>query len=464
MSILQLPNSKSTDSNELPSEVQENMQGLADFVLSQLPSGPTSPEEFEGVEIKARDVGMAVSRKIIKDHLEAQNRHYPKRIEQGGQTWYRAKPTRHTIITAVGSVEFERCRYRTGKPGLSLFPVDDSLGLVDGHLTRRAGLLSVEMTSHCPPREAHEIFRKMGMLEPSASTLHRVTRLMHAEWDATAPEDKQMIRSGEDIPAEATSIAVSLDGIMVPLAKGGGGVSEGSWREASCGTVSFQDGEGNRLKTLYYGRMPESGKATLKGQLATTVAQVRDLRPDIRVAAIADGAVDNWTFLEGLDPDARALDFWHACQHLADASDHIAKEGWFTTWRRTLRDDPDGVGKVIRSLRYYKGRAKEPRGRETIRRVLNYFVKNRSRMRYSELRAEKLAIGSGVVEAANKTLVTARMKRSGMRWHINSGQAILSFRALQKSGFLESAWAIMMDKRGAAANNNFAVENLAIAA
>ncbi len=168
---------------------------------------------------------------LCKEHLDAQNRHYPKRIEQGRQTWYRAYPTPHTIITAVGSVEFERCRYRTGKPGLSLFPVDDSLGLVDGHPARRAGLLSVEMTSHCPPREAHEIFRKMGMIEPSASTLHRVARLMHAEWDATAPEDKQMIRSGEDIPGEATSIAVSLDGIMVPLAKGGGGVSEGSWRE-----------------------------------------------------------------------------------------------------------------------------------------------------------------------------------------------------------------------------------------
>ena len=132
MSILQLPNSKSTDSNELPSEVHENMQGLSDFVLSQLPSGPTSPEEFEGVEIKARDVGMAVSRKIIKDHLEAQNRHYPKRIEQGGQTWYQAKPTRHTIITAVGSVEFERCRYRTGNPACRCFPLTTALGWSTG--------------------------------------------------------------------------------------------------------------------------------------------------------------------------------------------------------------------------------------------------------------------------------------------------------------------------------------------
>jgi len=81
----------------------------------------------------------------------------------------------------------------------------------------------------------------------------------------------------------------------------------------------------------------------------------------------------------------------------------------------------------------------EPGARETFRRVLNYFVKTRSRMRYSEIRAKKLAIGSGVVEAANKTLAAGRMKRSGMRWHIKSEQAIQGFRALQKSGFFASA-------------------------
>jgi len=39
-------------------------------------------------------------------------------------------------------VEFERCRYRTGKHGPSLFPVDESLGLAGGHPARRAKLMS----------------------------------------------------------------------------------------------------------------------------------------------------------------------------------------------------------------------------------------------------------------------------------------------------------------------------------
>jgi hypothetical protein len=42
-------------------------------------------------------------------------------------------------------------------------------------------------------------------------------------------------------------------------------------------------------------------------------------------------------------------------------------------------------------------------------------------MRYAELRAHNLPIGSGVVEAAWKTLVSQRLKRSGMRWRTEGG-------------------------------------------
>ncbi len=53
-------------------------------------------------------------------------------------------------------------------------------------------------------------------------------------------------------------------------------------------------------------------------------------------------------------------------------------------------------------------------------------------MRYHALKEAGIAIGSGVVEAANKTLVAQRMKRSGMRWRIVGGQAVLTFRALRR--------------------------------
>ena len=77
-----------------------------------------------------------------------------------------------------------------------------------------------------------------------------------------------------------------------------------------------------------------------------------------------------------------------------------------------LRHDHGGVEKVIRALRYL--RDKHPR-RKRIGQVLGYFRRNRKRMDYAGAAERGLPIGSGVVEAACKTLVTERMKRSGMR-------------------------------------------------
>ena len=66
-------------------------------------------------------------------------------------------------------------------------------------------------------------------------------------------------------------------------------------------------------------------------------------------------------------------------------------------------------------------------------------------MRYHDLCARFLPIGSGVVEAACKTLVSQRLKRSGMRWRVPGGQAILTFRALCQSERFERAWPLLVE-------------------
>ena len=73
------------------------------------------------------------------------------------------------------------------------------------------------------------------------------------------------------------------------------------------------------------------------------------------------------------------------------------------------------------------------------KKILKYFRRNRHRMR----KEQGLPIGSGVTEAACKTLATQRMKRSGMRWGEQGGQAILSFRALVQSNRFERAWTLL---------------------
>ena len=56
---------------------------------------------------------------------------------------------------------------------------------------------------------------------------------------------------------------------------------------------------------------------------------------------------------------------------------------------------------------------------------------------------EGFMIGSGVVEAACKTLVTQRLKLSAMRWGRDGAQAVLTMRGWDQSDRFDEAWALV---------------------
>ena len=451
MAVSQPRLSSSIDLSGLPPRVVAAVAQMTAVCHQQLGS-ERSPGAFEETERRVRESVHALGCEILGACAESRDDGAP-RIERDGQSWFRVAPTPKTIMSSLGPVAYRRARYRTGASSTSLMPVDESLGLVNDYLTRPAAQLGLMMMGHCTAREAEEFFEQVGGMTPSVSTLQRLTVTMQERWERLGPEALAGIGEAEDIPQEAVTVSVSLDGVMVALRAGEDGRAEACWREAACGTVSFHDAEGERLKTIYLGRMPESGKLTLKAQLASEVAHIRRLRPEVGIVAVADGAADNWTFLEGLEPETEVIDFWHACEHLRVAADHAVAAHWFEKYREILRHDPRGVAKVIRALCHLRDRA-APADRPEVERELAFFRKHRHRMRYHALREAGIAIGSGVVEAANKTLVTQRMKRSGMRWRIVGGQAVLTFRALLKSGRFESAWKAMIDADPAPANDN----------
>ena len=193
--------------------------------------------------------------------------------------------------------------------------------------------------------------------------------------------------------------------------------------------------------------MPQSRKATLKTMVAAEVEAVLDQRPDLTVVKLADGAKDNWTFLTRALPDGvELIDFYHAAEQLKGAfdaaygADSPKAAAQFEKYRHRLRHEPDAVESVIRTLLYL--RSKHPDS-QRIAQVLGYFRGNRHRMRYAETKARGLPIGSGIVEAACKTLVTERLKRSGMRWGARGGQAILTLRSLVQSHRFEHAWTLL---------------------
>ena len=100
----------------------------------------------------------------------------------------------------------------------------------------------------------------------------------------------------------------------------------------------------------------------------------------------------------------------------------------FEKSRHRLRHEPGGVREP--SFARWCICARSIRTESALLRCWGYFRGHRHRMRYAEAKAQRLPIGSGVVEAACKTLVAERLKRSGMRWGHCGGQAILTLRAL----------------------------------
>ncbi len=380
-------------------------------------------------------------------------------VERDGKIFTRVDKTPKTVMSTFGPVTYARHRDRRAASA-SVVPVDEEASLVMDYFTEPAGELAVFLSSQLPAVGCREVCQRMGGMTLTQSTLQRLAGGTAEAWEEVRDEALDGIRAVEGIPEEAATVCVSLDGVMVPVREEAHGSLTTCYREASCGTVSWFDSDGERLATTALGHMPEKNKATLKEQLAAELAHVRTMAPDISIVAVADGARDNWGWLDGITP-LTLLDDWHVCQHLAKARDAIGDKGeaWYRRYKRLLRDDLQGVDKVLRSLRHDRKAAATVAHAETLREVITDVENNRHRMAYRRWRDLKRPIGSGVVEAANKTLVTRRMKLSGQRWNHDGGQAVLTWRALHHSGRFDAAWQDVMTRlnphsRTSAANDN----------
>jgi hypothetical protein len=249
------------------------------------------------------------------------------------------------------------------------------------------------------------------------------------------------------------------DGLKKEAAAGKQASGPLGYREIGCGSVALYDQEGQRLNTVRYGRMPEGKKTTLRQQLTAECQHILAQTPHLTLVKLADGAPDNWDYLSkldlGLPPSAQAdlaqieiVDFCHAADHLKRGCEAIwphdpdKSKAKFETWRTALKEVEGGADKVIRSFRSYLGRL-SGKNKAALQTELTYFLNQRPRMNYASYLNQSLPIASGVIEATCKTLVTQRMKCSGMRWGMPGGQAVLTLRSLIQSDRWQQAWSII---------------------
>jgi len=105
--------------------------------------------------------------------------------------------------------------------------------------------------------------------------------------------------------------------------------------------------------------------------------------------------------------------------------------------RHALRHERFGVDTVLAALDDLEA-ARKVKTRP--RRGARFFRTHVERMRYAENAAQGLPLGTGVMEGTCKSLVSDRLKRSGMSWSLAGGQAILNVRGLVQSDRFDRAW------------------------
>ena len=94
-------------------------------------------------------------------------------------------------------------------------------------------------------------------MTPSRSTLDRLPKELSERWERQRAEFEQSLRLTEEVPQEAVIVAVSLDGVMVPMKAGqrkekAGKPTRGpaGYCEAACATVTVYDHERAPLHTV----------------------------------------------------------------------------------------------------------------------------------------------------------------------------------------------------------------------
>jgi len=442
-------------------------QRLRHFVRERTQAWKTGTPDFEAFERELHEQMMALEREVVAAELGRYDV-AAERIAVGGVVYHPVLTTAETYLSAAGLVEVTRHLYRpAGRNTKSICPLELRVGMVRGYWTPRAARLGAFVVAQLTPGDAEALFHELGAMGPSRSSLDRLPRELSHHWEAHREAWEAALRAQETLPAAATTVALSVDGVMAPMKAGAGhrqakrteagkhASGPAGNREVGCGTVSLYDPDGERLQTIRYARMPEAKKVTLGTQLQAELQVLLATQPTLLRVHLADGAEGNWSLLAtlaqalGLPPESylEIVDFYHACDHLKNGCDAIWGESTprgqaeFIRLKTLLKEDEQGADRIIRVFRYQRTHLTGLR-RKRLQTELTYFRNQRPRMQYADYVRRKLPIASGVMEAACKTLVTQRLKRSGMAWTPEGGQAILTLRSLIQSQRWSHAWTL----------------------
>jgi Uncharacterised protein family (UPF0236) len=355
---------------------------------------------------------------------------------------------------------------------------EDELWGVDGTRTspgvqRQVSYLCAMLTFE----EAAETFRRMlplGMSARQALNLMKpVGKALEAREDEavkavfekalqskTEEDEKPSQTNGKDIDR----LYIELDGIFARMRRGSVPMEEHElkrtgdiYREMKVGATFLAErglerselGEGVYIDTPKEGSMRYVARRTAKGgfgPLLYALAEASGLSRAQQVVVLGDGAVWIWKLVAEHFPEAvQIVDLYHAEEHVWEVAHAVygsqsqnaciwAKQACTLLAHGKIEDLVEAIGKLPTIV------PAEGESRSVPQKAVDYFTTNAERMRYPAFRAQGMHIGSGIAEAACKTVVETRAKRSGMRWTPEGLDAVLPLRAAKLNGTYDQFW------------------------
>lgn len=282
----------------------------------------------------------------------------------------------------------------------------------------------LDLNTRLPYREGYAALQVQGL----DIGLSRCERLSQRYAEVVVAELEQWVSDHQDLESDAYALpkryVVELDGVMVlEQDKPVKGQCEG--REVKQALVYPLD-DNTHQEHIAQALRSDEFEAWTQALLRQAGVKQHD-----ELIAIADGAAWIDETFARLGVEQRILDVYHATEYLdtlmkALGYDEGLRQAHRASW---CRGDIDA--RVW--LKHYvtdKNIDTSTWSQEACS-ALRYLAKRLDQMAYWSFREKGYPIGSGAVEGANKSVIGARMKRSGMRWSKSGINRMAAMRSLQ---------------------------------
>jgi len=458
--------------------IQEEVEGF--FAQVQ----DLSEGDLEHLEEQVVKTSQQMGRRLLEGILDSRLREQRPVARRQGSCGHRQRLVGERpkeLLTLVGPVRFVRPYYQclevpTAEKSCTHGEApDDALWGVHERRTTRGvqreisylcGRLTFEeaaesLCRHVPlgmsARQALSLMRPVG--EALASAEDRQVKSLQAEAKqarSQPPEERQT--------KEIERLSIELDGVLARMRRGSVPMEKEErqrqgdvYREIKAGAV-FRAERGPKRSELVPGvyvdtPQPDSmryvARRTAKGGFGWLLYQLAlhgGLEQAQQVVVIGDGAPWIWNLAAEHFPEAvQIVDLYHAKEHVWEVAHAVFGRGtaagtvWATQACSLLEQGQSEA--LVSAIEALPPIAPEPgQARSCPERAVDYFTTNAARMRYPVFRAQGMHLGSGIAEAACKTIVSTRAKRSGMRWTPEGIDALLPLRTSVLNGAYDSLW------------------------